>query len=499
MAPLSREDAPAYLREEVVAEVTSFYDFLISMYLPDGVLQRPPPGGWPHLTGDKLALLDKDEAVLDLIRHLPYIATCWPESYDVHVECECMDYASPRLRSDINTASGQLWIYDMEPNREVTEMGSHEFTLACAKNCNGVYIFYNTKDGKFSSCNGYAHPERPEVSERPQKFFETLKAQFRTFEVVPIGPTQLRWMGREPTSAPRRAAGLLLRKHGWLSDRYDKTACLKEIEALDHLHIKKGSAAVSSYANSLLRDEIVRELTSFYEFLTRTHIPTKALRYPPLGGWQHLTAEALAFMGKSDAVLDLIRHLPYIHHEDVDEPYQIHDACAPVDFTSSKALQAISKGCHHTLQPNDLGIDVHRNEFMLATSVNDCGHFILLNVDTGEIRLCDAGGKSEFHDPISLFTTLKERYRRLELIPTEPCDVYEAKQYDEYEPIKRIQQYLRRSGWLTESYDKAKSMQAVKMMWDTWSLHDPEPFRQFCDSLLVDGMANGLPSTRESS
>ncbi|KAF2429099.1 hypothetical protein EJ08DRAFT_574866, partial [Tothia fuscella] len=62
---------PGYSRDEVIAEITSFYEFLVKLFIPSKAIIYLPPGGWPEITSDYLACLGKTETSLDLIRHLP--------------------------------------------------------------------------------------------------------------------------------------------------------------------------------------------------------------------------------------------------------------------------------------------------------------------------------------------------------------------------------------------------------------------------------------------
>lgn len=84
------------------------------------------------------------------------------------------------------------------------------------------------------------------------------------------------------------------------------------------------------------RDEVVSELTSFYEFLVGLHLPASAIKHPPAGGWPNITPERLASavpaMKKNDVVLDLIRHIPFVRREGRDEPYQIYEETTAVDY-----------------------------------------------------------------------------------------------------------------------------------------------------------------------
>lgn len=76
------------------------------------------------------------------------------------------------------------------------------------------------------------------------------------------------------------------------------------------------------------RTELAAELLSFYEFLTKLYLPTTCIKRPPKGGWPSITAERLAFLGKIDAVIDVLKHIPYISQDLAgknDDRYQIFE------------------------------------------------------------------------------------------------------------------------------------------------------------------------------
>lgn len=72
------------------------------------------------------------------------------------------------------------------------------------------------------------------------------------------------------------------------------------------------------------REELVSELTSFYEFLVGLHIPEDRLKRAPPGGWPSINQQKLAYLNKDDDVIDVLKHIPYIDQEDRDEGYQIY-------------------------------------------------------------------------------------------------------------------------------------------------------------------------------
>jgi hypothetical protein len=50
-------------------------------------------------------------------------------------------------------------------------------------------------------------------------------------------------------------------------------------------------------------------------FLTRIpFIDPEDIMYPPSSGWPNITAERFALLGKTDTVVDLLKHLPYIRN-----------------------------------------------------------------------------------------------------------------------------------------------------------------------------------------
>ena len=62
-----------FSQEACVAAVRDYYRFLAQMYLDESAVIEPPEGGWPEITADSLQNLGKNDAVISLLRHLPYI------------------------------------------------------------------------------------------------------------------------------------------------------------------------------------------------------------------------------------------------------------------------------------------------------------------------------------------------------------------------------------------------------------------------------------------
>jgi hypothetical protein len=59
--------------------------------------------------------------------------------------------------------------------------------------------------------------------------------------------------------------------------------------------------------------DIADALTAFYKQVIRhPHLDDAALKIPPSSGWQTIDSAALRDLGKSEAVIELLRHLPYL-------------------------------------------------------------------------------------------------------------------------------------------------------------------------------------------
>lgn len=85
----------AYDRDLVVRCVQRHYDLIVRFaYLDPAAIETPPPSGWTdeQLAVDILRLLGRDEKVIDLLRHLPYINVRYFDRYEVMVDTIPINY-----------------------------------------------------------------------------------------------------------------------------------------------------------------------------------------------------------------------------------------------------------------------------------------------------------------------------------------------------------------------------------------------------------------------
>jgi hypothetical protein len=71
-------DEFSYSRDETIAAITDYYQFLTKMYLKESRVIYPPPDGWPNIVNcdpKVLETLGKSDEVIGLLAHLPYIVS----------------------------------------------------------------------------------------------------------------------------------------------------------------------------------------------------------------------------------------------------------------------------------------------------------------------------------------------------------------------------------------------------------------------------------------
>lgn len=76
---------------------------------------------------------------------------------------------------------------------------------------------------------------------------------------------------------------------------------------------------------SYSQDVCVAAVRVYYHFLSRMYLDESCIEEPPAGGWPHVTPENLRPLGKSDEVVSLLRHLPYLEEDvcrDAPEPHE---------------------------------------------------------------------------------------------------------------------------------------------------------------------------------
>ncbi|KAH8650611.1 hypothetical protein BGZ60DRAFT_569495 [Tricladium varicosporioides] len=192
--------APEYSHESTIHAITSYYTFLTNLYLPPSTIIYPPPQGWPSITPESLAPLNKNSTVLQLLQHLPYFAQLGGDKVVLAQGTWPVPYYDPNFQTQIQNAAQREYL--VEPVYETT---LPEYAVCLAKGTrDGYYIILDTSRGVIvwgkpaepwgNKSNDLTpndiDPEGPERWKRSATFevpdfFEMLKGKFRRMEWIP--------------------------------------------------------------------------------------------------------------------------------------------------------------------------------------------------------------------------------------------------------------------------------------------------------------------------
>ncbi|KAI1859898.1 uncharacterized protein JN550_011817 [Neoarthrinium moseri] len=70
----------------------------------------------------------------------------------------------------------------------------------------------------------------------------------------------------------------------------------------------------------------------YYQFLTKPYLPPSSIIEPPEGSWPQITKESIGHLGKTDEVIELLRHLPYIRDDGENETPEVAPGTRFVDW-----------------------------------------------------------------------------------------------------------------------------------------------------------------------
>jgi hypothetical protein len=80
------------------------------------------------------------------------------------------------------------------------------------------------------------------------------------------------------------------------------------------------------------RDECITAVRDYYEFLAEMFMDRSLIIEPPQGGWPDITRESMQGTRKTEEVIQLLRHLPYI----VNKPFShALPGCRPFDWATA--------------------------------------------------------------------------------------------------------------------------------------------------------------------
>ncbi|KAK4107297.1 hypothetical protein N656DRAFT_785404 [Canariomyces notabilis] len=258
-----------YDHAATVLAISDYFDFLAKMYLDEADILRPPEGGWPEITSDRLRSLGKTDKVNMLLRYIPYLrsgiygskseAEVGPSGVQLYNWMESIGNLGRRSGLDAE-AHFEVAKVITEPLNEHGEPGlapPHAVGLTSTSDnimydrwildtelgviywvsCPDRMRYEPTREPVLDDWYDFS-PEgerewRCEPAWAVVDFFELLKDQFLQLFSLPVSPTSVRDMGDGKPAEVEGALPLvqaIYREHGWPDlNRYRKDTCLKAV------------------------------------------------------------------------------------------------------------------------------------------------------------------------------------------------------------------------------------------------------------------------------
>ncbi|KAK4040102.1 hypothetical protein C8A01DRAFT_15989 [Parachaetomium inaequale] len=253
---------------------------------------------------------------------------------------------------------------------------------------------------------------------------------------------------------------------------------------------------------SYSREATIAAVTDYYTFLTRMYLKESHVVYPPAGGWPAIVnaePSELQSLGKSDEVLALLAHLPYIRHPiygDGEDSAEVAPCHTVADWTrfiarltpvKAKEIRALTEGelaYMHISPPHVVGLTMSPIDeaWVLDTELGiihwqDCPS----RIDFGDDRLASVQWDLE-HEVSEeeadwrqsatawaipdFFELLKDQFIKLKWIPISHSTlkgVPDDEDDDEEGMIPMLQEIYRQHGWPDLAfYRKSKCLEAVQ-------------------------------------
>ncbi|KAI0851377.1 hypothetical protein F5Y00DRAFT_267622 [Daldinia vernicosa] len=235
---------PHYTRDQYVAIINDFYTFLTKMYIADSALKHPPEGGWPNITPENCSGFGKNEFVVDLLKHLPYIQGGQDNDVDIYYKCNVLDYSTvtPEQFSGTWIKIGEIAASTDEP------IPAHTVVIAEGHESGGVDLLLDTEKGtiieeiirhrrggewdvmeyfgnlkrKYEGLQTFHIPGTETIQEVPDIFNEDETA---TPEKGPVREDGFFF----PTERDNRWIRHIYRSHGWPGPEYRRDECMEAI------------------------------------------------------------------------------------------------------------------------------------------------------------------------------------------------------------------------------------------------------------------------------
>jgi hypothetical protein len=137
-------------------------------------------------------------------------------------------------------------------------------------------------------------------------------------------------------------------------------------------------------ATSDLQTEVATALRDFYNFLARLPwLEPSDILEPPAQGWPNITSDNFAPLHKNNAVIELLRHLPYLRMDGPFERYTLVWSTYPCDYRRDY-FHEVKPGIDCWEIPDTTGRDYHFPEWVVPLTYGKVhGQYIMLDTTDG--------------------------------------------------------------------------------------------------------------------
>lgn len=146
-----------YNPEAIKTALSTYYKALSKLpYVEEDDILYPPASGWPNITASNLEALGKNESVIELLKHLPYLRSSGTEKgYAIYFATFAMDYSGAPF--------GEPMDVERAVDRLVPFLGADEWEIPAwvvpltvsEDNVWGTWWLIDTTDGDYISKSTY--------------------------------------------------------------------------------------------------------------------------------------------------------------------------------------------------------------------------------------------------------------------------------------------------------------------------------------------------------
>lgn len=160
--------------------------------------------------------------------------------------------------------------------------------------------------------------------------------------------------------------------------------------------------------------EFLTLLTDYYEFCNRVFWDDSVVTEAPNAGWPSITHSTMANLHKTDAAIDLLRHMPFADFVDSNKAYSKHVVMLNTriqDYRSSKIQDRIrSEDLVYYVEPVlGEGESLSPSCVCFGNSNGRNGYFLVIDTADGYVYWGDPGGQHDEPAP-ELNAVVQERY-----------------------------------------------------------------------------------------